>query len=157
MAIVKLAAGLAVGYVLGARAGREKYEQIAAAARQIGVLPRTVQADPQVADLQSDAGSVVTPTVDSSLEQPTAALTSDKPGRKRRPKAGATTATPSASDETPTRTTVDFGPDDLPLESAEADVVEQNMPVVDTSDEPARTPTPLESKPADVSEQRRSM
>lgn len=32
--IVSLAAGVAVGYVLGSRAGREKYEQIAAAARR---------------------------------------------------------------------------------------------------------------------------
>jgi hypothetical protein len=32
--IVSLAAGVAVGYVLGSRAGREKYEQIAEAARR---------------------------------------------------------------------------------------------------------------------------
>lgn len=35
--MVSLAAGVAVGYVLGSRAGREKYEQIAAAARRYGV------------------------------------------------------------------------------------------------------------------------
>lgn len=38
--MVSLAAGMAVGYVLGSRAGREKYEQIAAAARRYaGQLP----------------------------------------------------------------------------------------------------------------------
>lgn len=45
MALMKLAAGLAVGYVLGTRAGRERYEQIAATARQwnsrAGAPPRT--------------------------------------------------------------------------------------------------------------------
>lgn len=34
------AAGVAVGYVLGARAGRERYEQIAGAARRIRENPR---------------------------------------------------------------------------------------------------------------------
>jgi len=37
--IVSLAAGVAVGYVLGSRAGREKYEQIAAAARRYAGQP----------------------------------------------------------------------------------------------------------------------
>jgi hypothetical protein len=39
--IVSLAAGVAVGYVLGSRAGREKYEQIAAAARRYAGSPAT--------------------------------------------------------------------------------------------------------------------
>ena len=33
MAVMKFAVGLAAGYVLGSRAGREKYEQIVSAAR----------------------------------------------------------------------------------------------------------------------------
>jgi hypothetical protein len=44
MAMLKLVAGLAVGYVLGTRAGREKYEQIAATARKVNAHPTVVQA-----------------------------------------------------------------------------------------------------------------
>lgn len=44
MKIVTLATGLAVGYVLGARAGRDKYEQIVATARKVSNQPSVVQA-----------------------------------------------------------------------------------------------------------------
>ncbi|GAA1645710.1 hypothetical protein [Actinoplanes couchii] len=44
MGILKLAAGVAVGYVLGSRAGREKYESIAAQARKVGSHPRVIEA-----------------------------------------------------------------------------------------------------------------
>jgi len=44
MGFLKLAAGVAVGYVLGSRAGREKYENIAATARKVGSHPTVVQA-----------------------------------------------------------------------------------------------------------------
>lgn len=44
MGILKLAAGVAVGYVLGSRAGREKYESIAASARKVGSHPRVMEA-----------------------------------------------------------------------------------------------------------------
>ncbi|HWS33146.1 MAG TPA: hypothetical protein VN408_10435 [Actinoplanes sp.] len=44
MGILKLAAGVAVGYVLGSRAGREKYESIAASARKVGAHPRVMEA-----------------------------------------------------------------------------------------------------------------
>ncbi|MBB2948889.1 SLT domain-containing protein [Actinoplanes lutulentus] len=44
MKVFKLAAGFAVGYVLGTRAGREKFEQIAATARQASANPRVIQA-----------------------------------------------------------------------------------------------------------------
>ncbi|BEL06598.1 hypothetical protein Q0Z83_047890 [Actinoplanes sichuanensis] len=44
MAMMKLVAGLAVGYVLGSRAGRGRYEQIAATARKVNTHPTVVQA-----------------------------------------------------------------------------------------------------------------
>jgi hypothetical protein len=47
-----VALGVAVGYVLGARAGRERYEQIAASARQIMDKPqvkRVVESAPETA------------------------------------------------------------------------------------------------------------
>ena len=40
----KLTAGLAIGYVLGSRAGRDKYEQIAATARKVQAHPAVTQA-----------------------------------------------------------------------------------------------------------------
>ncbi|MEV6350964.1 hypothetical protein [Actinoplanes sp. NPDC051851] len=44
MKVFKLAVGFAAGYVLGTRAGREKYEQIAATARKASTHPTVVQA-----------------------------------------------------------------------------------------------------------------
>jgi len=101
--ILKVAAGVAVGYVLGAWAGRERYEQITAVARRV-----------------------------SGGGQDQSAVPSPSPG------------------------TAGVVVDDLPLEAAEADVVEQSTPMVDHRDEPALAPVPLESDPDDVREQRRS-
>lgn len=59
MGMLKLAAGIAVGYVLGTRAGREKYEHIAATARKVGSHPSIVQAQEKVKsfiDPSTDAG-----------------------------------------------------------------------------------------------------
>lgn len=208
MRIGKLAVGLAAGYVLGARAGREKYEQIAAAARKVS---GGVQAEPGAASPQPDAVSVTappapsverstpvatgeqstlvatgelsttgatgelsTPSATGELSTPsatgehstpsaagelsTSVAAGDKPRRKRnrRPKAAAGAATPGLTDETPAMSTADLGLDDLPMEAAEADVVEQHMPVVDHSDESASASLPLESDATDAREQRRS-
>jgi SLT domain-containing protein len=53
-----LAAG-AVGYVLGARAGRERYEQIAAGARRVWASPRVQQASQDAANLAREKAPVV--------------------------------------------------------------------------------------------------
>ena len=159
MRIGKLAAGLAVGYVLGARAGREKYDRIAAAARHVSgtqsePAARTSDAGSvTTAALAAPAGSITTAAVAPPAEAATPSGAGDKPRRKRnrRPKAAtATTANDSAA-----TSTVDLG-DGVPMEAPEADVVEQNTPVVDRTDDPALAPVPLESDAADVSEQRRS-
>jgi len=50
MKIVTLAAGFAAGYLLGTRAGREKFEQIAAAARRVSNHPTVVQAQEKARD-----------------------------------------------------------------------------------------------------------
>jgi|tagenome__1003787_1003787.scaffolds.fasta_scaffold20113263_2 hypothetical protein len=50
MKILKLAAGVAVGYVLGARAGREQYERIAEQARRLSGSPKVEQAKQKVKD-----------------------------------------------------------------------------------------------------------
>jgi len=70
MRIVKLAAGLAVGYVLGARAGREQYERIAEAARGLSGSPKVEQAKQKVKD-----------TATAKLDQ-----AADKAGTARKPR-----------------------------------------------------------------------
>jgi hypothetical protein len=151
MRVVKLAAGLAAGYVLGARAGRERYEQIAAAVRTVSGRPAAPE----------PAAAVAAPPADvASSAQPTAAVASDKPRRPRnRPKkAAGRTAAPGSTDESPAMSTANLGLDGgLPLEASEADVIEQNMPVVDRSDDPTRPSPVLESDATDAREQRRSM
>ena len=67
MRLGTLAAGLAAGYVLGARAGREKYEQIAATARKVSGRPGGTQAEPEVTDFRPAAASVATPAVVPSV------------------------------------------------------------------------------------------
>ncbi|WP_249998234.1 hypothetical protein [Actinoplanes sp. M2I2] len=58
MKVIRFAAGLAVGYVLGSRAGREKYEQIVAAARKAQSHPAVTQAQEKAKTLLSaDSGS----------------------------------------------------------------------------------------------------
>jgi hypothetical protein len=159
MRIMTLAAGLATGYVLGARAGREKYDQIAATARKVTTRTSTARADKEVTGLEPDTNAVTTPAVVPSIEQPAPAVAADKPRRSgnRRTNAVDKTATPNATDETPAMSTANLVLDRLPTEAAEADIVEQNTPVVDNSEEPALTPLPLESDPTDVREQRRSL
>lgn len=51
MKILTLAAGFAAGYVLGSKAGREKYEQIAATARKVSSHPTVVQAQEKAKNL----------------------------------------------------------------------------------------------------------
>ena len=48
MKVVTFAAGLSVGYLLGTRAGRDKYEQIVDAARQLRTHPTVVRAQEKV-------------------------------------------------------------------------------------------------------------
>jgi hypothetical protein len=51
MKVITFAAGLAAGYVLGSRAGREKYEQIVAGWQKVSGQPAEVRA-------QDEAGAV---------------------------------------------------------------------------------------------------
>ena len=53
-------AAAAAGYVLGARAGRQRYEQIAAGARKVARNPRVQAAGTQARDAVAAQASVVT-------------------------------------------------------------------------------------------------
>jgi hypothetical protein len=60
MKVVTFAAGLAAGYVLGTRAGREKYQQIVETARKVGGHPTVVQAQEKARDLIGAGADVAT-------------------------------------------------------------------------------------------------
>ncbi|MBS2536160.1 hypothetical protein KGQ20_25685 [Catenulispora sp. NF23] len=58
------AIGLAAGYVLGARAGQERYEQIAKSAREAAGHPAVVRARSKVKDMMGARADAVTATID---------------------------------------------------------------------------------------------
>lgn len=60
MKVLTLAAGLAAGYVLGSKAGRQKYEQIAATVRKVSSHPTVVQAQEKAKGYLQTGGEAVT-------------------------------------------------------------------------------------------------
>ena len=68
MKVITLAAGVAAGYVLGSRAGRERYEQIVASARKVSAHPTVVQAQEKVKGLLSAGNDAATATPASPAE-----------------------------------------------------------------------------------------
>ena len=80
MRLLTFAAGLTVGYVLGTRAGRDKYEQIVDKTRQLRAHPTVVHAQQKISSTIAAAGPA-TPSVDAS----SAALDDGVPGNTRKP------------------------------------------------------------------------
>jgi hypothetical protein len=76
--LLVLAAG-GVGYVLGARAGRERYEQIRSAANRVRHDPRVQEKAGHAADLAREKGPVVKDKV-AGAASGAAATASDKVG-----------------------------------------------------------------------------
>ncbi|WP_433041453.1 hypothetical protein [Dactylosporangium sp. CS-033363] len=92
MRLLTVAAGVAVGYVLGTRAGREKYDQIVASTGRLRANPTAGQAVQTVQELFSSPAPAPVPAVTE-----TAAATAPKP-RKRA--AAKVTGTPADLDNT---------------------------------------------------------
>ena len=69
MKVFKLATGLAIGYVLGSRAGRDKYEQIVAAARKAQNHPAVTQVQDKAKQLLGSTGTAS--SSDAAAEQVT--------------------------------------------------------------------------------------
>lgn len=91
MKVFKFATGLAIGYVLGSRAGRDKYEQIVAAARKAQnhpALMQVQQTSKELHDTTGDTPATGTSTDPAPLETPTTAPSADPVPRpaRRRPK-----------------------------------------------------------------------
>lgn len=72
---ILFATGLAVGYVLGSRAGRERYEQLKAVANSFWNDPRVQRRVDQVEDFVSDGAKKV-------VDQVTSMATTKKPAAK---------------------------------------------------------------------------
>ena len=90
---ILLVVGLGIGYVLGTRAGRERYEELKAAASKLWNDPRVQQSVDQASDFVSDGAKKVVSQVTGS--QPTARVPSTrKPaaGKPAAPKSGASSS-----------------------------------------------------------------
>lgn len=61
MRVVTFAAGAAIGYLFGTKAGRQRYEQIVAGARQLADHPTVVNAQARVKALVDEASRTVQP------------------------------------------------------------------------------------------------
>lgn len=81
--LMKFAVGLAVGYVLGSRAGREKYEQIVAGLHTVRSHPAVQEAQQAANDLLQAGRSTPTvePVPDTQGLDPAAPITARHPER----------------------------------------------------------------------------
>ena len=70
-----LAAGFGAGYVLGAKAGTQRYEQIVTKARELAGMPAVQEAKSTLADTASQLGDKAKATVNETV-----AAVSDKVG-----------------------------------------------------------------------------
>lgn len=61
--------GFGAGYVLGARAGRERYEQIQGGARRLWRDPRVAQKRHEVADLAKEQATAAKDTVQEKVQE----------------------------------------------------------------------------------------
>ncbi|MFF5297052.1 hypothetical protein [Paractinoplanes globisporus] len=83
MKIVKLAAGFAVGYVLGSRAGRDAYEKIAANARQLREHPTVRQAQEKATVALSSGTDAVTAKLHQAAVDTTPGPSTSATGKAR--------------------------------------------------------------------------
>ena len=97
-----LAAGV-VGYVLGSRAGRERYEQIKKVATRVKDDPRVQEKATQAADLAKEKAPVVKDKVVSAASTAADKVTPSGSGHNARTSRTSSTPTTSRSRTTPTR------------------------------------------------------
>jgi hypothetical protein len=93
MKVITFAAGLAAGYVLGSRAGREKYEQIVAGWRKVSSHPTVVQAAEKAESLLVSGADALTSKAEAAVQDapPSAPAVAPRPRTTRRKTAAATT------------------------------------------------------------------
>jgi hypothetical protein len=105
MKVMKFAVGLAAGYVLGSRAGREKYERILAGARKAQTHPAVTQAQQKAKELLNAGTDTLPARADT---QPSDAETTVPIGttgpRTPRHRTKSTPAAPSMTTDPPVQT-----------------------------------------------------
>jgi hypothetical protein len=88
-------AGLGLGYVLGTRAGREKYEELRTAALKVWNDPRVQKQVDAVEDFVKDKAPDVAEFVSDNAKKVVAQVSGKKPANK--PATGSTGAKPSTA------------------------------------------------------------
>jgi hypothetical protein len=86
--------GAAAGYVLGTRAGRERYKQIADGARSLSSRPVVQQAQTKIKDLAGKGSNVVTAKL--ATAEPEGSATDEPEVTRTAPKEAAPTASGQA-------------------------------------------------------------
>ena len=94
---ILLLVGLGVGYVLGTRAGRERYEQIKDAASKLWNDPRVQKRVDQAEDFVKDKAPDVAEFLADGAKTVVSKVSGSKPPAARKPAASSTTRKPSAS------------------------------------------------------------
>lgn len=94
-------AGLGLGYVLGTRAGREKYEELRTAALKVWNDPRVQKQVDAVEDFVKDKAPDVADFVSDNAKKVVAQVSGKKPAAKRpsgtKPSSSTTTRKPASS------------------------------------------------------------
>jgi hypothetical protein len=94
MRVFKFAAGMAVGYVLGSRAGREKYEQIVAGYQSVTSHPTVVQTQEKAKQLVTSRASTAISKMDPTAPDAQAELPVAAPRQPTRRKTAVTSPDP---------------------------------------------------------------
>ena len=90
-------AGLGLGYVLGTRAGREKYEQLRTAALKVWNDPRVQKAADSVEDFVKDKAPDVADFVSDNAKKVVAQVSGKKPAARKPASTSSATRKPSTS------------------------------------------------------------
>jgi hypothetical protein len=88
---ILLVVGLGVGYVLGSRAGRERYDEIVAKAQQFWNDPRVKSQVNNAQDFVKDKVPDVAEFISKNVRKPAAAATARKPAASKSPTTRSTT------------------------------------------------------------------
>jgi hypothetical protein len=90
---ILLVVGLGVGYVLGARAGREKYDELVAKVQKVWSDPRVQKQAANVSDFVKDKAPDVAEFVSANVKKATTrTTTAAKPAARKAPTPRSTTA-----------------------------------------------------------------
>ena len=90
-------AGLGLGYVLGTRAGREKYEQLRTAALKVWNDPRVQKQVDNVEEFVKDKAPDVAEFVSDNAKKVVAQVSGKKPTTRKPASSSSTTRKPSTS------------------------------------------------------------